>query len=531
MADEFLRGLSDVKPLTDNPASLMHNYMARKPYNIVSEIIENYTNPGDVVYDPMAGSGTSLIEASKLGRTAIGADVNPVACNIMRCSLQAWDVPAATSLLTGFVDELRPLLEEAYGVTVYGKKCLIERCHFSWNDGKLEPKEFWFKEILAPGKLSGRKKANCNEDIVRSLNKFREYEPFFIDDKLLIPNSRIAVPDGRSVYDLFCPRNLAFFDKCIGSLLSHQGEKGYELLQLLVSSATNLIKLSDKKASSQIPYWIPRKNVTSRNAFFVLEKKAKAIVKGLGYLEASRVNSLVSTYEDARGGKGCIVCQEGAQSIGRDVLPNESVDLVLTDPPYTDQVPYVEYAQLTADILGWDLDDSLGQEMVVSDAPSRGKSEDSFNNLMREILVRTSASLKTDAYLVMFYHSFDIRSWSSIISLMAEAGLVYVDQAPLRTPRKSFKTVMSPGRTLNGNYIVVFKKSSRPATQKEWTLEEAIRRMRSIVTGLHEDFGAETAQDYYDNGLLRDAIEQGYLGIVAKSCSNFDKLPIGISNN
>ena len=40
--------------------------------------IERLTAPGDAVYDPFLGRGTTAIEAALLGRTPIGADVNPL---------------------------------------------------------------------------------------------------------------------------------------------------------------------------------------------------------------------------------------------------------------------------------------------------------------------------------------------------------------------------------------------------------------------------------------------------------------------
>jgi hypothetical protein len=40
--------------------------------------IESLTKPGDVVYDPFMGRGTTLVEAALMGRVAYGCDVNPV---------------------------------------------------------------------------------------------------------------------------------------------------------------------------------------------------------------------------------------------------------------------------------------------------------------------------------------------------------------------------------------------------------------------------------------------------------------------
>ncbi len=40
--------------------------------------IERLTQPGDFVYDPFMGRGTTLVEAAMLGRTPVGCDVNPL---------------------------------------------------------------------------------------------------------------------------------------------------------------------------------------------------------------------------------------------------------------------------------------------------------------------------------------------------------------------------------------------------------------------------------------------------------------------
>jgi hypothetical protein len=49
---------------------------------LARNIIEMYSEPGEVVLDPMAGGGTTLIEAKLLGRRFIGADINPAAVKL-----------------------------------------------------------------------------------------------------------------------------------------------------------------------------------------------------------------------------------------------------------------------------------------------------------------------------------------------------------------------------------------------------------------------------------------------------------------
>ena len=46
---------------------------------------------GLVVYDPFAGSGTTLVEAAKLRATIVGRDINPVATLVQRQALQPWN--------------------------------------------------------------------------------------------------------------------------------------------------------------------------------------------------------------------------------------------------------------------------------------------------------------------------------------------------------------------------------------------------------------------------------------------------------
>ncbi len=57
----------------------MHVYPARMVPQIADRLINTYSQPGEIVYDPMCGSGTVLVEATLLKRCAIGTDLNPLA--------------------------------------------------------------------------------------------------------------------------------------------------------------------------------------------------------------------------------------------------------------------------------------------------------------------------------------------------------------------------------------------------------------------------------------------------------------------
>ncbi len=46
--------------------------------------IERLTRPGDRVYDPFMGRGTTLVEAALLGRIPVGCDVNPLSVRLVR---------------------------------------------------------------------------------------------------------------------------------------------------------------------------------------------------------------------------------------------------------------------------------------------------------------------------------------------------------------------------------------------------------------------------------------------------------------
>ncbi len=62
----------------------IHPYPAKFIPQIPNALIQELSSIGDTILDPFCGSGTTLVEALRLGRHAIGLDANPLSCLISR---------------------------------------------------------------------------------------------------------------------------------------------------------------------------------------------------------------------------------------------------------------------------------------------------------------------------------------------------------------------------------------------------------------------------------------------------------------
>jgi site-specific DNA-methyltransferase (adenine-specific) len=56
---------------------------SQKPLDLLYKIIETSTDPGDLIFDPYSGSGSTLRAAKDLGRKAIGCEVEEIYCEVV----------------------------------------------------------------------------------------------------------------------------------------------------------------------------------------------------------------------------------------------------------------------------------------------------------------------------------------------------------------------------------------------------------------------------------------------------------------
>ena len=89
-------GLQQLNPKGKHPDDVWHikivapsakdrlGYPTQKPEELLQRIILSSSKEGDVVLDPFAGCGTTLVVAHRFKRHWVGIDISPTACNLMK---------------------------------------------------------------------------------------------------------------------------------------------------------------------------------------------------------------------------------------------------------------------------------------------------------------------------------------------------------------------------------------------------------------------------------------------------------------
>jgi len=112
----------------------MHRYYARRPHNVFSRLIKEYTNPSDIVLDPFCGGGVTVVEGLKLRRKVVGVDLNPLATWITQVECEPIDIDVFTELFAKWYDECKKAISPLFGSEC--PKCLTVSAAswFEWSN-------------------------------------------------------------------------------------------------------------------------------------------------------------------------------------------------------------------------------------------------------------------------------------------------------------------------------------------------------------------------------------------------------------
>jgi len=82
-----------------------------KPVDLMAALISDFTDPGDVILDPFAGSGTTGVAALRLGRRFIGCELDPkyhaIACERLTAEARGSTLTAQRAGQTSIFDRIK----------------------------------------------------------------------------------------------------------------------------------------------------------------------------------------------------------------------------------------------------------------------------------------------------------------------------------------------------------------------------------------------------------------------------------------
>lgn len=115
----------------------VHAFPAKFPPQLPKLFIEELTSPGDVVLDPMMGSGTTLLEAYLSGRRGLGFDIDLVAFMLSKAKVTFLDSHRVAELAQQIVNSARHRVSEHRG----DLEAALQR---RWDASTREFVDYWF---------------------------------------------------------------------------------------------------------------------------------------------------------------------------------------------------------------------------------------------------------------------------------------------------------------------------------------------------------------------------------------------------
>ncbi len=114
-----------------------HSFPAKFPPQLPRKFIEGLTVPGDVVLDPMMGSGTTVLEAYLSGRRGMGFDIDPLALMLTKAKVTPLDATLVSQASN-------KILERAQRIARERRHELVRKLENQWDSKTRDFIDYWF---------------------------------------------------------------------------------------------------------------------------------------------------------------------------------------------------------------------------------------------------------------------------------------------------------------------------------------------------------------------------------------------------
>ena len=436
-----------------------HTYHTKVPPQGIAELLKHYLPEGGLVLDPFAGSGMTGVACKVLGYDCILNELSPAACFIANRFVSFIDPLFFEAGVNAVLDELKDLRTRLYTTTcrecgrateilytVWSYRVLCNSCGHEfllWDhcrsygvrsrDHKILDKfccpackqiieKSRLKRTIAePVQIGYKCCGSRQQEVTHTLNK---------SDLELIYSLEISaplaegfypqneLPDGlnlrqpklhgiNSIDRFYTPRNLAAVSH-LWRVIHHIED--LNLAAHLFFTVTSLYQRVTRL--SEFRFWggsgnTARFNVpfifNEANVFATFARKARAI--------QDHLESTASHYLGR-----AIVVENSATSL--DYLPDESIDLIFTDPPFGANINYSEMNYLWESWLGKFTDTRT--EAIINRV--QGKDVKDYQHLMTLSLRECYRVLRQGHWMLLVFMNSSSSVWAALRTAITESG-------------------------------------------------------------------------------------------------------------
>lgn len=515
---------------TRPPIYTAMKYWGKKPHNIWAEYIKQYTPRDGVYLDPFCGSGISVIEALKLGRKAVGFDLNPLSSFMLEVFISEFDFKL-------FENAANKIINEVYQDQIYQDLYHYENQyvhHAKWNNGEiyeiglisLDGKGKEVKTLKLPSAADKNIASYANNLDLNKFNIFYPDEPFLKSPSFSA--SFIRAVGGNNFSNIWTKRNLyviaLIFNKIINS--KHSDILKKQLLFGFIQTVHLCSKMSvPRNADADRPFstswgrsaYICAARQMEQNPLYVFKnscfgkQSVESCLKGAkDYFPHPNLVKKVSI-SSKRKNDGAYNLKYGTIDINSidDYLEQGSVDFIITDPPYGGLVQYLDLSYIW---LVWlkQFDPSLEPSFDAEITVKQGIFDiDTYQRRFTGGLKKLYTVLKDEGKLVLTFHNKEIEIWNSFLHAVKESGFVIEKVIHQQNMRAGESVVANPyGTSGTDFYIRCVKSSSLKARSVDTSIDNSILNAAIQVISLRNE---PTPYQILFNGILAHLSSTGQM--------------------
>jgi len=167
-------------------------------------------------------------------------------------------------------------------------------------------------------------------------------------------------------------------------------------------------------------------------------------------------------------------------------LPDGSVDLVITDPPYYDNVHYSELSNFFYVWLAMLVKDEHFQEELVPNGreaivnKGQGKGEEEYKTLLTAVFRECCRVLKDNGRLIFTFHHTKWQAWWTIFEAVWEGGFRIIDFFPVQSEYRVNPHIRNK-QALDMDLVLICQKRTQPYQQISLVPAEALERAVRLV--------------------------------------------------